>query len=91
MVASEIVLPVDAETAWELLTDPALRHEWLGEEWEERRALLETEEPGGYLSWWWDDGAHGSRVEVILTPAVGGTRISVTETPITAPMALAHA
>jgi len=29
------------------------------------------------------------RVEVILTPAVGGTRISVTEQPVTAPMALA--
>lgn len=89
MVASDIVLPVDAATAWELLTDPALRAEWLGEEWEERRALVEQEEPGDYLSWWWDDGDHGSRVEVILSPAVGGTRISVTETPITAPMALA--
>lgn len=88
MVASEIVLPVDRETAWELLTDPALRREWLGEEWEERAAVVEHEEPGGYLSWWWDDGARGSRVEVILTPAAGGTRISVTEQPVTAPMAL---
>ena len=91
MVASEIVLPVDAQTAWELLTDPGLRREWLGEEWGERGAIVEQEEPGDYLSWWWDDGAHGSRVEVILTPAVGGIRVSVTETPITAPMALACA
>ena len=66
MVASEIVLPVDRETARELLTDP-LRREWLREEWEEREAVVEHEEPGGYLSWWWDDGARGSRVEVILT------------------------
>ncbi len=91
MVASEIVLPVDRETAWELLTDPALRREWLGEEWEEREAVVEHEEPGDYLSWWWDDGAHGTRVEVILTPAVGGTRISVTELPVRTPMALARA
>ncbi len=91
MVASEIVLPVDRETAWELLTDPALRREWLGEEWRERRAVVEHEEPGAYVCWWWDDGAHGSRVEVVLTPAVGGTRISVTELPIAAPMALALA
>ncbi len=91
MVASEIVLPVDQATAWELLTDPALRCEWLGEEWEERKAVLEQAEPSAYLSWWWDDGAHGARVEVILTPAVGGTRVSVTEVPIQAPMALARA
>lgn len=91
MVASEIVLPVDRETAWELLTDPVLRREWLGEEWRERQAVLEHEEPGAYVCWWWDDGAHGSRVEVVLTPAVGGTRVSVTELAITAPMALACA
>lgn len=91
MVASEIVLPVDRDTAWELLTDPALRSEWLGEEWSAREAVVEQEEPGDYLAWWWDDGANGSRVEVILTPAAGGTRVSVTETPITAPMALAAA
>lgn len=91
MVANEIVLPVDQAAAWELLTDPALRREWLGEEWEERRALVEHEEEGRYVSWWWDDGGLGSRVEVILTPAVGGTRISVTELPVSAPMALACA
>ena len=91
MVASEVVLPVVPEVAWELLTDPALRREWLGEEWAEREAVVEQEEPPGYLSWWWDDGTHGSRVEVILTPAVGGTRVSVTETPVRAPMALACA
>ena len=91
MVASEIVLPVDSETAWGLLTDPALRREWLGDEWAERDAVVEHEEPGAYVSWWWDDGAYGSRVEVVLTPAVGGTRVSVTELPITAPMALARA
>ena len=89
MVADEIVLPVDRALAWELLTDPELRREWLGEEWAEREAVLEQAEPGAYLSWWWDDGAHGSRVEVILTPAIGGTRVSVTETPISAPMARA--
>jgi uncharacterized protein YndB with AHSA1/START domain len=91
MVANEIVLPVDRARAWELLTDPELRREWLGEEWDDREAVLEQAEDGAYLSWWWDDGAHGSRVEVILTPAPEGTRVSVTETPISAPLALAFA
>lgn len=89
MVADDIVLPVDRALVWELLSDPELREEWLGEEWEQRGAILEQSEPGCYLSWWWDDGAHGSRVEIILTPAVGGTRVSVTETPVAAPMARA--
>jgi uncharacterized protein YndB with AHSA1/START domain len=91
MVANDIVLPVDRDVAWELLTDEDARREWLGEEWADREAVVEQAEPGDYLSWWWDDGAHGSRVEVILTDAVGGTRVSVTETPIAAPMALAAA
>ena len=91
MVANDIVIPVDRLTAWELLTDEALRREWLGEEWHEREAVVEQAEPGAYLAWWWDDGRHGSRVEVILTDAVGGTRVSVTETPVAAPMALACA
>ena len=32
MVANEIVLPVDRETAWELLTDPARRRVGRGDE-----------------------------------------------------------
>ena len=82
------MLPVDRDTAWELVTSPG---EWLGDEWSDRDAVVEHEVPGEYVSWWWDDGLHGSRVEVILTDAVGGTRVSVTETPVTAPMALARA
>lgn len=89
MVANEVVLPVDRDTAWELLTDDALRHEWLGEEWEAREAIVEYADRGSALAWWWDDGRHGSRVEVILTDAVGGTRVTVTETPVAAPMAMA--
>jgi hypothetical protein len=40
--------------------------------------------------WWWEDDEPGSRVEVVLTPVVGGTRVSVTET-VTGPYALAAA
>ncbi len=77
MVAREIVLPVDRDTAWELLTDEDARREWLGE-WADRDAVVEDEEPGERLSFWWDSG----RVEILLTEAVGGTRISVFETPV---------
>lgn len=89
MVASTTVLPCEPDVAWELLTDPDAREEWLGEEWAEREAVVESAEEERYLAWWWDDGEHGSRVEVVLDPVPAGTRITVVETPVTAPMALA--
>ena len=91
MVAHEVVLPCDTDVAWELLTDEDARREWLGEEWSEREAVVEAADEGRYLSWWWDDGEHGARVEVVLDPVVGGTRITVIDTPVAAPMALATA
>jgi uncharacterized protein YndB with AHSA1/START domain len=79
MVARDIVLPVDPDTAWEALTDDDLRREWLGEA-AERETVVEESEPGERLVfWWWEGEEPGSRVEVVLTPIVGGTRVSVTE------------
>jgi uncharacterized protein YndB with AHSA1/START domain len=79
MVARDIVLPVDPDTAWEALTDDDLRREWLGEA-AERETVVEESEPGERLVfWWWEGEEPGSRVEVVLTPVVGGTRVSVTE------------
>jgi hypothetical protein len=80
MVARDIVLPVDRDTAWEALTDDDLRREWLGDA-ADRETVVEESEPGERLVfWWWED------VEVVLTPVVGGTRVSVTET-VTGPYA----
>jgi uncharacterized protein YndB with AHSA1/START domain len=88
MVARDIVLPVDPDTAWEALTDDDLRREWLGDA-ADRETVVEESEPGERLVfWWWDDGGPGSRVEVVLTPVVGGTRVAVTET-VTGPYASA--
>lgn len=83
MVAREIVLPVDRDTAWELLTDEDARREWLGGD-ADRETVVEDAEPGERLAFWWDD----ARVEVLLTDAVGGTRISVFEQPV-GPLCLA--
>lgn len=78
MVARQIVLPVDRDTAWELLTDDEARREWLGD-WADRDAVVEDAEPGERLAFWWED----SRVEILLDDAVGGgTRISVFEAPV---------
>jgi uncharacterized protein YndB with AHSA1/START domain len=60
---------------------------------EERRGMVEEVAVGERLTFWWwpaatDDA--GSRVTFELAPAVGGTRVRVTETPV-GPTALAGA
>src|SRR5215216_2552792 len=77
-VRREIVLPVERERAWALLTEPGELREWLADDVE-----LEPEE-GAPLRVRWDDGATGvpSRVEWTLDDAPGGTRVVVEERPL---------
>ena len=64
---------------------------------EERRGMVEEVAPGERLTfWWWPAEGESTRVTFELAPAVGGTRIRVTETPAgptasVTPRALAHA
>ena len=91
-VRREVVLPVEPERAWELITDPSELEGWLADEVE-----LEPEE-GGDVHVRFEDGEErwgtveeadperrlvfqwgDSRVEWTLEPAVGGTRLVVVE------------
>ena len=50
---------------------------------EERRAVVEEVAEGRrWTFWWWTADAPGSRVTVELAPAVGGTTVRVTESPV---------
>ena len=77
VVEKEIVLPVERERAWELMTEEP--EEWLADEvelepepgaplratWddgEERTGVVEEVEPGRRLRFRWDDDAHGHPV-----------------------------
>ena len=92
VVNREIVLPVDRERAWELITEPAELEEWLADEVEfepeedapVRIAWDTGEEREGYV----EEVADlerivftwgDSRVEWALEDAPGGTRFLVTE------------
>jgi uncharacterized protein YndB with AHSA1/START domain len=92
VVNREVVLPVDRERAWELITEPAELEEWLGDEVEfepEEDAPLRVTDGGqtreGFVEevteferivFRWGD----SRVEWTLEDAIsGGTRFLVTE------------
>ena len=94
-VRREIVLPVDPDRAWELITDPAELEGWLAEEVE-----LDPEE-GGAVRVEWEDGdsregvvqevEEGRRLTFVwgeeepshvawtLDPVPGGTRFVVVE------------
>ena len=93
-VRREVVLPVDPDRAWELITDPAELEGWLAEEVE-----LDPEE-GGTVRVEWEDGdsregivqeveegrrlvfvwgEEPSRVSWTLDPVPGGTRFVVVE------------
>lgn len=72
---------------------------WFEDDDGSRRSMrVEEADPGRRLTWTWspeptdDDGSHdrASRVEIDLTPLRKGTRVSVTETPLT-PLAQASA
>ena len=93
-VRREVVLPVDPDRAWELITDPGELEGWLAEEVE-----LDAEE-GGAVRVEWEDGAsregvvqeveEGRRLTFVwgeepshvvwtLDPVPDGTRFVVTE------------
>src|ERR1700753_2777872 len=87
VVNREVVLPVDRERAWELITEPAELEEWLGREVEfeaevdapvrvdEREGVVEEVQDGERIVFRWGD----SRVEWVLADDPAGTRFIVTE------------
>ncbi|WP_169542176.1 SRPBCC family protein [Solirubrobacter soli] len=87
VVNREVVLPVDRERAWELITEPAELEEWLGDDVEfeaaedaplrvgDREGVVEEVTEFERIVFRWGD----SRVEWQLEDAVSGTRFVVTE------------
>lgn len=96
----EVVLPVDADAAWDAVTEPDALEAWLADEveldlreggeasfvlagGERRQAVVEEVRDGeSWTFWWWTEDAPGSRVTFELAPAIGGTRVRVTESPV---------
>lgn len=104
-VTREVTLPLDADQAWETVTE---LEDWLVDDadlelepgaegtltlpdGEERSARVEEVEPGERLTfWWWGEETPATLVELVLTPAVAGTRVVVVESgALVGPLALA--
>ena len=87
VVNREVVLPVDRERAWELITEPAELEEWLGDDVEfeaaedaplrvgDREGVVEEVTEFERIVFRWGD----SRVEWALEDHPAGTRFVVTE------------
>src|SRR5687768_1529007 len=83
-VTKEVVLDCPTDVAWELLTDPDELAAWLG-----RPVDFEINVVGEHRMGfaWSDGGREPSTVEFVLEEVDGGTRLTVTETPMRASVA----
>jgi uncharacterized protein YndB with AHSA1/START domain len=93
-VTRAVEVEAGADEVWSAISDPRLRALWLDDDDARSRELrLDEVEDGRRLVWtWWrpDDEPRASRVEIVLAPTVGGTRVVVTETLVSASVGVAH-
>jgi uncharacterized protein YndB with AHSA1/START domain len=94
-VTRVVEVEAGADEVWSAISDPRLRDLWLDDDDARSRQLrLDEVDDGRRLVWtWWrpDDEPRASRVEIVLAPTVGGTRVVVTETVVAATVGDARA
>jgi uncharacterized protein YndB with AHSA1/START domain len=83
-VTREVVLDCSTAEAWELLTDPEELAAWLGRPVDFELDIV-SDERVGFV--WSDAGRELSTVEFVVEEVEGGTRLTVTETPMRASVA----
>jgi Activator of Hsp90 ATPase homolog 1-like protein len=83
-VTRAVEVEAGADEVWSAISDPEVRALWLDDDDAGARELrLDEIDDGQRLVWtWWrrDEEHRASRVEIVLAPTVGGTRVVVTET-----------
>jgi uncharacterized protein YndB with AHSA1/START domain len=94
-VTRVVEVEAGADEVWSAISDPELRAQWLNDDDARSRELrLDEVDDGRRLVWtWWrpDGEPRASRVEVVLAPTMGGTRVVVTETLASAPVGVVRA
>jgi uncharacterized protein YndB with AHSA1/START domain len=83
-VTKEVVLDCTTTEAWELLTDRDELAAWLGRPVDFELDIV-SDQRVGFV--WTDEGREVSNVEFVLEEVEGGTRLTVTETPMRASVA----
>jgi len=94
-VTRVVEVEAGADEVWSAISDPELRAQWLDDDDARSRELrLDEVDDGRRLVWtWWrpDGEPRASRVEVVLAPTMGGTRVVVTETLASTPVGVVRA
>jgi uncharacterized protein YndB with AHSA1/START domain len=87
LVTREIDVEATPEEVWEALATDEGRERWLDEP--DRDVQVEVVEEPERLVWWWYEGEEPwTRVEFLLVPTPPGTRVVVTETVPSFPLAM---
>jgi uncharacterized protein YndB with AHSA1/START domain len=83
----EIEVEATPEEVWEALTTEEGRERWLDEDAEREIHVEVADEPSRLVWWWWAPDEEPTRVEFLVVAIPGGTRLRVTETVPSFPVA----
>ena len=81
-VEREVLVEATPEEVWETIATEDGRERWLEEGGEREVEVVVAEEPERLVWWWSPDGPdrEPTRVEFLIRPVSGGTRVLVVET-----------
>jgi uncharacterized protein YndB with AHSA1/START domain len=88
-VRREIEIEAEPDEVWEAIATEEGRDSWLGDDEDAGREIVVESElaPHRIVWWWWEGSEPATRVEFVLVPAVSGTRVVVTESSPSVPLA----
>jgi uncharacterized protein YndB with AHSA1/START domain len=86
-VRREIEIEAPPEEVWESLADEDGRQRWLEDDPEREIHVEVADEPSRLVWWWWSGDEPATRVEFLVVAAPAGTRVVVTETVPSFPLA----
>jgi uncharacterized protein YndB with AHSA1/START domain len=83
----EIEVEATPEEVWEALTTEDGRERWLEDEPNREIHVELADEPSRLVWWWWSGAEEATRVEFLVVAVPGGTRLLVTESIPSFPVA----
>jgi uncharacterized protein YndB with AHSA1/START domain len=83
----EIEVEATPEEVWEALTTDEGRERWLEDDPEREIHVEVADEPSRLVWWWWSGDEPATRVEFLVVAAPRGTRVVVTESVPSFPVA----
>lgn len=84
----EIEIDATPEEVWDTLTTEHGRGRWLEDDPAREIHVEVAEEPSRLVWWWWRGDEPATRVEFLVVAAPAGTRVLVTESVPTFPLAM---